>query len=177
MKSIRMSQTLLNSTRGPRLRNTAVWCLCCFAVLSATFVSASAQPQKLTVSATFTRKAGLPAVEFSVQNRSPDTISIAETQLPWSAKSGALLFVVSAPSGEPIRRRGVIHDYFGRPPVVNLAPGETLKGIARLSAFFGTDQPRRTSQKFLLFWHYAPRGTDDNELGNYGGWFEFQIDN
>jgi hypothetical protein len=145
--------------------------------LSAVGMTAPVESEKLEVIATYAPLEGRPAVEFSVRNVSHDEISMSETRLPWNRESRIILVVVNAESGEHVQPRGVIHDRFGPPAVVNIAPGESLKGVAKLNAFFGATEHRRTGQRYLLFWYYAPHSGDGNELGRYGGWLEFQIEN
>lgn len=99
---------------------------------------------------------------------------LAETQLPWNRESSTVIVIVSAKTGEPIKRTAVIRDYFGPPPVVTMKPGESLKGTVRLDEFFGNRKGK--DRDLLLFWHYTPQSTDNRKLGKYGGWFEFHTD-
>ena len=128
----------------------------------------------LAVSASYSSEAGIPVVRFSVKNVSSETISIAEAELPWNARSKTILVIVRSDSGEPLQKAGVIRDYFGRPPTKSLAPGEALTEIRRLSSFLISEKDKAGIQPYILFWHYAPHASDGADLGSYGGWLEFE---
>jgi hypothetical protein len=177
MKLIRTSQIKLRSFRARRTPSVAVWWLFFFALLSRDALSEPTSTPKLTVDAAFTLERSVPSVDFSIKNVSSETVVIPETQLPWNTESTAILVVVSAQSGEPVRRAGIVRDRFGPPPLVSLPPGQSLKGVARLTAFFSdTGKPRRYDRYLLLFWYYKPEAADGRELGEYGGWFKFRAD-
>lgn len=157
-----------------RVSSHAILALCCVGTLTAETHTTNA-PRRLTVSAAYSLQGGMPAIEFELRNSSPESLSLDETQLPWNRKSGIVLVVVNARSGEPLRRSVGFRDYFGRPPVVSIGPGESLKGTARLSGFFGRSESTYTEQDLVVFWYYSPHAEDGTELGSYGGWFEFKF--
>ncbi len=113
---------------------------------------------------------------FSVTNVSSQAIQVNNLDLPWEMSVNVRVVATTRRTHEILRPAAHLIDHRFDKKILDIAPGETLRGEMLLSQYVDQNDLMRRKGDLIVFWHFPARAISGETLGEYGGWVSVRRD-